>query len=67
MSEDDIRADGEAPAEASAAPSAAAVSTATSFGARLAAAREEAGLSVGEMAGRLRLHVNQVRALESGT
>jgi cytoskeleton protein RodZ len=65
MSEDDIRADGEAPAEASAAPSAAAVSTATSFGARLAAAREEAGLSVGEMAGRLRLHVNQVRALES--
>jgi cytoskeleton protein RodZ len=36
-----------------------------SFGARLAAAREEAGLSVGELAGRLRLHVNQVRALES--
>jgi cytoskeleton protein RodZ len=36
-----------------------------SFGARLAAAREKEGLSVGEMAGRLRLHVNQVRALES--
>ena len=40
--------------------------TATSFGARLAAAREAAGLSVGEMAGRLRLHMNQVRALEAG-
>jgi len=40
--------------------------TAPSFGARLAAAREAAGLGVGEMAGRLRLHVNQVRALEAG-
>ncbi|MGZ8253497.1 MAG: helix-turn-helix domain-containing protein [Burkholderiaceae bacterium] len=37
----------------------------SSFGARLAAARETAGLGVGEMAGRLRLHVNQVRALEA--
>lgn len=61
MSEEDIRA------ETAAAPSAAAESpvAAASFGARLAAAREEAGLSVGEIAGRLRLHVNQVRALES--
>ena len=37
----------------------------SSFGARLAAARERAGLGVGDMAARLRLHVNQVRALES--
>lgn len=39
--------------------------SAASFGARLAAAREAAGLSVGEMAARLRLHVNQVRAIEA--
>lgn len=60
MSEEDIRDTVDA-AAGSAGPV-----TASSFGARLAAAREEAGLSVGEMAGRLRLHVNQVRALESG-
>ena len=61
MSEEDIHA------ETAAAPSAASEGpvAAASFGARLAAAREEAGLSVGEIAGRLRLHVNQVRALES--
>jgi cytoskeleton protein RodZ len=61
MSDEDIRD------ETAAAPSAAPAGpvAAASFGARLAAAREEAGLSVGEMAGRLRLHVNQVRALES--
>lgn len=35
-----------------------------SFGARLAAAREKERLSVGDMAARLRLHVNQVRAIE---
>lgn len=61
MSEEDIHADSAAAAAGPAGPVAA-----PSFGARLAAAREEAGLSVGEMAGRLRLHVNQVRALESG-
>lgn len=61
MSEEDIRAETVAAAAGSAGPV-----IASSFGARLAAAREEAGLSVGEMAGRLRLHVNQVRALESG-
>ena len=60
MSDDDIRADTVTPAAGSAGLAA------SSFGARLAAAREDAGLSVGEMAGRLRLHVNQVRALESG-
>jgi cytoskeleton protein RodZ len=61
MSDGDIRD------ETAAAPSAAPAGpvAAAPFGARLAAAREEAGLSVGEMAGRLRLHVNQVRALES--
>ena len=37
----------------------------TSFGARLAAAREKERLSVGDMAARLRLHVKQVRAIES--
>lgn len=37
-----------------------------SFGQRLAAAREGAGLGVGDVAAHLRLHVNQVRALESG-
>lgn len=47
------------------APAAATAALPLSFGARLAAAREKEGLSVGEMAGRLRLHVNQVRALES--
>lgn len=36
----------------------------TSFGARLTAAREKQRLSVGDMAARLRLHVNQVRAIE---
>lgn len=36
-----------------------------SFGARLAAAREKERLSVGDMASRLRLHVNQVRAIEA--
>jgi cytoskeletal protein RodZ len=36
-----------------------------SFGARLAAAREQERLSVGDMAARLRLHVKQVRAIES--
>ncbi|MGE5160532.1 MAG: RodZ domain-containing protein [Betaproteobacteria bacterium] len=36
-----------------------------SFGARLAAAREKERLSVGDMAARLRLHVKQVRAIES--
>jgi cytoskeleton protein RodZ len=60
MSDEDIRVDTVAPSEGSEGPA-----VAPSFGARLAAAREEAGLSVGEMAGRLRLHVNQVRALES--
>jgi cytoskeleton protein RodZ len=59
MTEDDIGAE--------AAPVASAGKEAelpTSFGARLAAARERAGISVGDMAGRLRLHINQVRALE---
>ena len=60
MTEDDVGAD--------AAPVASAAKEAElpkSFGARLAAARESAGISVGDMAGRLRLHINQVRALES--
>ena len=35
------------------------------FGAKLAAARERAGLGVGDVAARLRLHTNQVRAIES--
>jgi cytoskeleton protein RodZ len=56
MTDEDIQGD-IAPAPAAGIP--------TSFGARLAAAREKEGISVGEMAGRLRLHVNQVRALES--
>lgn len=55
--------DNEIPGDASS-PTATA-SLPLAFGARLAAAREKEGLSVGEMAGRLRLHVNQVRALES--
>jgi cytoskeleton protein RodZ len=38
----------------------------SSFGARLASAREAAGMSVGDVAGQLRLHPGQVRALESG-
>jgi len=58
MSDQEIRGD--------AAPAGAAAMLPLSFGARLAAAREREGISVGEMAGRLRLHVNQVRALESG-
>jgi len=59
MSEDDIRSESEpgVPEGGMTPPS--------SFGARLVAARESAGLSVGDMAARLRLHVNQVRALES--
>jgi cytoskeleton protein RodZ len=36
----------------------------SAFGARLKWERERAGLSVGDLATRLRLHVNQVRALE---
>lgn len=55
MSESDLRADGTGAGESGPA----------SFGPRLAAAREGAGISVGEMASRLRLHVNQIRALES--
>lgn len=54
MSESDPRTDEEVPQAEPA-----------SFGARLAAAREAAGISVGDMASRLRLHINQVRALES--
>jgi cytoskeleton protein RodZ len=54
MTEDEVRTD-TAPA-AGGAP--------TSFGAALAAAREKERLSVGDMASRLRLHVNQVRAIE---
>jgi cytoskeleton protein RodZ len=54
MTDDEVRADA-APA-ASGEPA--------SFGARLAAARERERLSVGDMAARLRLHVNQVRAIE---
>ena len=55
MTDDEVRAD--------AAP--AADGEPTSFGARLAAAREKERLSLGDMAARLRLHVNQVRAIES--
>lgn len=36
-----------------------------SFGAALAAAREAAGISAGDMAGRLRLHPRQIAALEA--
>jgi len=54
MTDDEVRAD--------AAP--AAGGEPASFGARLAAAREKERLSVGDMAARLRLHVNQVRAIE---
>jgi cytoskeleton protein RodZ len=57
MSEDDGRLAAPASAGEPAAPA--------SYGARLAAAREAAGLSVGDMAARLRLHVNQVRAIEA--
>jgi cytoskeleton protein RodZ len=54
MSEDDARtAD---PAAVPAEPA--------SFGARLTAARERAGITITEVAARLRLHPNQVRALE---
>ncbi len=42
----------------------AAAATPASFGARLQWERENQGLSIGEIAGRLRLHPNQVRALE---
>jgi cytoskeleton protein RodZ len=38
---------------------------AVTFGRRLAAERERLGLSVGEIAGRLRLHPKQVQAIES--
>jgi len=55
MTDDDVRT--VAAPEAAGAPS--------SFGAALAAAREKERLSVGDMASRLRLHVNQVRAIES--
>jgi cytoskeleton protein RodZ len=55
MTDDEVRAD-TAPA---------AGGEPASFGARLAAAREKERLSVGDMAARLRLHVNQVRAIES--
>ena len=55
MTDDEVRAD--------AAP--AAGGEPTSFGARLTAAREKERLSVGDMASRLRLHANQVRAIES--
>jgi cytoskeleton protein RodZ len=58
MSEDDLRPDPASGADGGAAAPA-------SFGTRLAAAREAAGMSVGDMAARLRLHVNQVRAIES--
>jgi cytoskeleton protein RodZ len=50
-------------ADAAAAPPADAPPPAA-FGARLKWERERAGLSVGDVATRLRLHVNQVRALE---
>jgi cytoskeleton protein RodZ len=56
MSEDRMRPDA---LSADAAPS--------GFGAQLAAARERAGLGVGDVAARLRLHTNQVRAIESET
>lgn len=55
MSESDLQPDEPTPAPAEP----------VSFGARLTAAREAAGISVGDMASRLRLHINQVRALES--
>jgi cytoskeleton protein RodZ len=55
MTDDEVRTDA-APAAADAP---------TSFGAALAAAREKERLSVGDMASRLRLHVKQVRAIES--
>jgi len=53
---DDSDAAGEAATAATATPA--------SFGARLQWERENQGLSIGEVAGRLRLHPNQVRALE---
>lgn len=56
MSEHDLPAAGAAGPE----------SGGVSFGQRLAAAREAAGMSVGDVAAHLRLHVNQVRAIESG-
>jgi cytoskeleton protein RodZ len=56
MSEDDL--------PAATPPGPPAAGAAPSFGAALAAAREAAGMSVGEVAARLRLHINQVRALE---
>ncbi|MDH5207131.1 MAG: helix-turn-helix domain-containing protein [Burkholderiaceae bacterium] len=59
MSEDDVHG------EPAGAPADGKADMPPSFGARLAAAREAAGLSVGEIAGRLRLHPKQVRALES--
>ena len=55
MSEDDTRA-AESAADVPPQP--------TSFGARLTIARERAGITINEVAGRLRLHPNQVRALE---
>jgi len=59
MSEDTEFAAESSPAEAAPPP--------TAFGARLKWERERAGLSVGDVASRLRLHVNQVRALEDET
>lgn len=59
MSDDDVRP-GDAPVS-----SGAGTAAPPSFGVHLAAARERAGMSVGEVASRLRLHVNQVRAIES--
>jgi cytoskeleton protein RodZ len=46
---------------------AAATPTATSFGRRLAAERERLGLSVADVAARLRLHPKQVAAIENET
>ncbi|HUL65971.1 MAG TPA: RodZ domain-containing protein [Burkholderiaceae bacterium] len=51
--------------EAPRADSDASATQAASFGRRLAAERERLGLSVGEIAGRLRLHPKQVQAIES--
>jgi cytoskeleton protein RodZ len=72
VSEDDVLGGTTGPgaeADAGAAPVAAegpAADVPSSFGTRLASAREAAGLSVGDVAGQLRLHPSQVRALESG-
>ncbi len=62
MSEGDVPAKGSSTAPADGSRAAGPIS----FGAQLAQARERAGLSVGDVANRLRLHPNQVRALEAG-